>query len=530
MIYDYIIVGGGSAGCALANRLSERKENKILLIEAGKPSHPLSRLPISFAMLIDNPSANWRYRSTPEKGTSNREIPVPRGKLLGGSSSINGLVYVRGQQLDYDIWAQMGNKGWSFDDVQPFFKKLENYQNNCDEIRGTDGPVKISEVNERNPIYEALFETGVKMGIPLNKDYNSEDQEGFAYTQTTIFNGERMSAKVAYLDPIKSRKNLSIKTNSLVSKIIIEKKTAKGVEFLINGKIERVFANKEIIICGGAINSPQILELSGIGNPEILNKININLIHELNGVGENLRDHIGPRLVYKVTKSKLSYNERARGLNLIKQVFNYVFKKDGFLVLPSAPVLGFLKTKPELASPDIQVHFIPYRVVLKNGKRLLGEDPGITCTINQNRPDSQGSIHIVSNNPQTHPEIKFNFLSKSSDRECLVDGVKLIRKIMNSTQLQEYCGEELQPGSDFSTDDDILQFIRDKAETLYHPSGTCKMGNDKMSVVDNKLKVRGINKLRIADASIMPTLISGNTNGVCMMIGERCADFILKNN
>ncbi len=527
--FDYIVVGGGSAGCALANRLSANKINNVLLIEAGKTSHPLSRMPVSFAMLIDNPSANWRYRSEPEPGTSNRQIPVPRGKLLGGSSSINGLVYVRGQKLDYDTWAQMGNRGWSYDDVLPYFKKLENYQNDCDDTRGINGPVKISQVKDRNPIYKALFKTGERLGIPFNKDYNSDEQEGFAYTQTTIYNGERMSAKVAYLDPIKSRNNLTVLTNSLVSKVIINNKTAEGIEVFRKNKKEVFYANKEVIICGGAINSPQILELSGIGNPNILKKLGIELSHTLIGVGENLRDHIGPRIVYRIKQPGLSYNERARGFNLIKQVSNYFFKKDGFLTLPSAPVLGFLKTKPELASPDIQLHFIPYRVVLENGKRKLGKDPGITCTINQNRPDSQGSIHIKSNDPQKYPEIKFNFLSKSSDCETLIEGFKLIRKLMNSDEVQQFCGEELQPGYKTSSDEEILKFIRDKAETLYHPSGTCKMGNDKLAVVDNKLKVYGINNLRVADASIMPTLISGNTNGVCMMIGERCADFILQN-
>ena len=528
--FDYIVVGGGSAGCALANRLTSKAENNVLLIEAGKTSHPLSRMPVSFAMLIDHPTANWRFRSKPEITTSNRKIPVPRGKLLGGSSAINGLVYVRGQKLDYDIWAQMGNRGWSSDDVLPYFKKLENYQNDCNDDRGKTGPVKITQVTDRNPIYDALFKTGKNLGIPYNPDYNSEEQEGFTYTQTTIHRGERMSAKVAYIDPIKSRKNLTISTESLVTKIIIKDKCAKGVEILKKNKKEIFYARKEVIICGGAINSPQILELSGIGNPEVLKKNGIEICHELNGVGENLRDHIGPRIVYRIIKPGLSYNERARGINLVKQVLSYFFQKDGFLTLPSAPVLGFLKTKPELASPDIQLHFIPYRVVLENGKRTLGKDPGITCTINQNRPDSQGSIHISSKKPEDHPEINFNFLSKKSDCETLVKGFKLIRKLMNSSEVQEFCGEEIQPGKIVSTDDEILQFIRDKAETLYHPSGTCKMGNDKMAVVDNKLRVYGIKNLRVADASIMPTLISGNTNGPCMMIGERCADFILQNN
>jgi choline dehydrogenase len=525
--FDYIIVGAGSAGCAVANRLSENKDNKVLLIEAGRASHPVSRLPASFALLIDNPLANWRYRSEPEENTSNREIPIPRGKLLGGSSSINGLVFVRGQKLDYDTWAQMGNTGWSYDEVLPFFKKMENYQGKSSELRGKEGPLKVSEVSDRNPIYDALFKSGEVNGIPFNEDYNGEDQEGIGYTQTTIYKGERMSAEVAYLKPIKSRDNLTISTNSLVTKLLFEGKTCIGVELKNKNKLTKFHALKEVILCGGAINSPQILELSGIGNPSILKEKNIDPIHKLMGVGENLRDHIAPRIVYKVDKPGIAYNDKARGLNLVKQVFKYVFKKDGFLTLPSAPVVGFFKTRKELASPDIQVHFIPYRVVLKDGKRTLGKEPGITCTVNQNRPESKGSIHIKSNNPEEYPSIKYNFLSNSLDRDTLVAGVKLIRNIMQSEPMKEFCSDEIQPGMDFSSDANILQFIRDKAETVYHPSGTCKMGFDENAVVDKELKVHGIKGLRIADASIMPTLISGNTNAACMMIGERCADFIM---
>ena len=527
--FDYIVVGAGSAGCAVANRLSENPKNKVLLIEAGRASHPVSRLPASFALLIDNPLANWRYRSEPEESTANREIPIPRGKLLGGSSSINGLVYVRGNKLDYDTWAQMGNTGWSYDDVLPFFKKMENYQGEVTDIRGSDGPLKVSEVSDRNPIYDGLFKAAEENNIPLNKDYNGEEQEGIGYTQTTIFRGERMSAEVAYLRPIKSRKNLTIVTNSLVTRLLFEEKKCVGLEVKQKNKSIRYLTTKEIILCGGAINSPQILELSGIGNRDILEEKGISVIHELKGVGENLRDHIAPRIVYKITKPGIAYNDKARGLNLLKQIANYVFKRDGFLTLPSAPVVGFFKTRKELAAPDIQVHFIPYKVVLENGKRKLGVEPGITCTVNQNLPESRGSIHIKSKNPEEPPAIKFNFLSNSLDRETLVSGVKLIRKIMNSETMQEFCGEEVQPGKNLDTDEDILNFIKEKAETVYHPSGTCKMGFDQEAVVDKSLKVHGIKGLRIADASIMPTLVSGNTNAVCMMIGERCADFILNN-
>lgn len=525
--YNYIIVGAGSAGCAVANRLSENSENRVLLIEAGRASHPVTRLPASFALLIDNPLANWRYRSEPEESTGNRAIPIPRGKLLGGSSAINGLVYVRGNKLDYDTWAQMGNTGWSYDDVLPFFKKMENYQGELTEVRGGDGPLKVSEVTDRNPIYDGLFKSAEANDIPVNKDYNGDDQEGMSYTQTTIYKGERMSAKVAYLSPIKSRKNLTIITNSLVTKLLFNGKQCVGAEVKNKSKLIQFNASKEVVLCGGAINSPQVLELSGIGDRTILEEKGIQLVHELKGVGENLRDHLGPRLVYNITKPGIAYNDKARGVNLIKQVLKYVFKRDGFLTLPSAPVIGFFKTRKELSAPDVQVHFIPYKVVLNNGKRTLGKEPGITCTVNQNLPESKGSIHIKSSNPEEYPSIKYNFLSSQLDRDTLIAGVKLIRKLMQSESMKEFCDDEIQPGYEFSSDEQILEFIKNKAETLYHPSGTCKMGFDQNAVVDKNLKVHGIKGLRIADASIMPTLVSGNTNAVCMMIGERCADFII---
>ena len=287
-----------------------------------------------------------------------------------------------------------------------------------------------------------------------------------------------MSAEVAYLKPIKSRTNLTISSNSLVTKLLFDGKTCIGVEVKNKNKIFSYNASKEVILCGGAINSPQILELSGVGNPEILEENNITPIHKLMGVGENLRDHLAPRIVYKVIKPGVAYNYKARGFNLLKQIANYIFKKDGFLTLPSAPVVGFFKTRQELASPDIQVHFIPYKVVLNNGKRTLGKEPGITCTINQNRPESKGSIHIKSNSPEEHPSIKFNFLSNQLDKDTLVAGVKLIRKIMQSLPMKEFCDDEIQPGMEFSSDQDILQYIKDKAETVYHPVGTCKMGFD----------------------------------------------------
>ena len=525
--FDYIVVGGGSAGCVLANRLSSDPANKVLLLEAGNKGHFLSRVPVSFSLLIDNPAANWCYRSEPESGTNDRHIPIPRGKLLGGSSAINGLVYVRGQQLDYDTWAQLGNRGWSYADVLPFFKSMESFDKGGSAYRGRSGPLRVTEVADQNPIYEQLFKAGAALGIVRNDDYNGADQEGFSRTQTTSSRGRRMSADFAYLRPIRHRKNLTIKTRALVTRLLFNQKVCIGVEAVIGGKIVKFEARKEVILSAGAINSPQILELSGVGQPAILEKNDIPLVQAINGVGENLRDHIAPRLVFRITKPGIAYNDSARGMNLLKEILKYGINGSGFLNLPSAPVLGFFKTRTELAGPDIQVHFIPYRVVLENGKRKLGEEPGITCTVNQNQPESVGSVHIKSSNPEQHPAIRYNFLSSRHDIDTLVAGVRLVRSIMNTDEMQMYCGEEMSPGSDCSSDEDILAFIRTKAETVYHPVGTCKMGKDAKSVVDEKLRVHQIKNLRIADASIMPTLISGNTNGPCMMIGEKCADFIM---
>jgi choline dehydrogenase len=336
-----------------------------------------------------------------------------------------------------------------------------------------------------------------------------------------------MSADFAYLRPIRRRRNLTIKTRALVTRLLFNQKVCVGVEAVIGKRIVTFEARKEVILSGGAINSPQILELSGVGQPQILEKNNIPLVQAINGVGENLRDHIGPRLVFRITKPGIAYNDAARGMNLLKEILKYGINRSGFLSLPSAPLLGFFKTRTELAGPDIQVHFIPYRVVLENGKRKLGKEPGMTCTINQNQPESVGSVHIKSPDPQQHPAIRYNFLSSRLDIDTLVAGVRLVRDIMNTDQMQMYCGEEMSPGSDCSSDEDVLAFIRNKAETVYHPVGTCKMGKDTKSVVDEKLRVHQIKNLRIADASIMPTLTSGNTNGPCMMIGEKCADFIM---
>ncbi|MFP6708959.1 MAG: GMC family oxidoreductase N-terminal domain-containing protein [Alphaproteobacteria bacterium] len=524
--YDYIIVGAGSAGSALAYRLSENPANKVLLLEAGKASHPFSRVPVSFGLLIDNPAANWRFFSEPEEGTANRAIPLPRGKLLGGSSSINGLVYVRGQTLDYDTWAQRGCRGWSWADVEPLFRRMENYEKGGDGIRGSGGPLSVTEVPDQNPLYDALFDAAVAAGYKRNDDYNGPDQEGIVKTQATISGGRRMSTAHCYLRPAMRRKNLRVVTQAMTLGLILEGRRCVGVRYFHASRRYEAQARAEVILSAGAIGSPQILELSGIGKGEILRRHGIEVQHELGEVGENFRDHINARIQWKVNAPGISFNQRAQGLGLVGQVFKYLTTGGGFLSLPSAPLLAFLKTRPELASPDVQMHLVPYAV--KDPKRRnLHAFPGMTVGCYQLRPESLGSIHIRSADPTAQPAIRFNFLGDPLDRETMVEGFKMMRRIVQAGPMDGYRGEEYSPGAEVDGDAAIEQWIRANSVTAYHPIGTCRMGPGADAVVDEDLKVHGLDGLRIADASIFPTMPSGNTNAPSIMVGEKCADLIM---
>ncbi len=524
--YDYIIVGAGSAGAALAYRLSENASNKVLLLEAGKASHPYSRLPVSFGLLIDNPGANWRFFSEPEEGTANRAIPVPRGKLLGGSSSINGLVYVRGQTLDYDTWAQLGCRGWSWSDVEPLFLRMENYEKGGDGVRGSGGPLSVTEVPDQNPLYDALFQAAETVGYRRNDDYNGPDQEGIVKTQATIWGGRRMSTAHCYLRPAMQRPNLRVETEALTLGLMLNGKRCTGVRYSQNGSLTEARASREVILCAGAIGSPQILELSGIGRPDLLREHGIEVRHELGAVGENFRDHINARIQWKITAPGVSFNEKAQGLGLIGQVMKYLTTGGGFLSLPSAPLLAFLKTRPELASPDVQMHLVPYAV--KDPKRRkLHPFPGMTVACYQLRPESLGSIHIRSADPRAQPAIRFNFLGDPVDRQTMVEGFKMMRRIVQAAPMDAFRGEEYSPGPDVDGDEAIEQWIRENSETAYHPIGTCRMGPGPNAVVDETLRVHGLDGLRIADASIFPTMPSGNTNAPSIMVGEKCADLIM---
>ena len=522
--FDFIIVGAGSAGCALANRLSADERTSVLLIEAGKASHPLSPVPVSFSNLIANPKANWCFQSEPEPAMSGRSLPVPRGRLLGGSSAINGLVYVRGQPLDYNTWAQLGNRGWSFDDVLPIFQRMESYESGSDEWRRQGGPLHISEVSDQNPLYDALVAAAQEIGLPHNPDYNGVDQTGICTTQTTIRNGRRMSAAVAYLAPAKSRPNLAVVTEAMAERLVLEDKRCTGVIYSSGASQVECHARAEVILCSGSIKSPQLLELSGIGAPHLLKSHGIEVRHSLTGVGERLRDHIAPRMGWKVTERGVTFNDTARGLGLVWQIVRYALRRDGFLSLPSAPLLGFIKTRPGLESPDVQFHLVPY--VFSPTKRQLLDESGMTITVYQLRPESLGSIHIKSKDPRAAPAIRFNFLSDPLDRQTLVEGIRFARRLMSATAMDRFRGIEFKPGLDLQSDDELIDWVGRTAETAYHPVGTCRMGQDPNAVVDEQLRVHGMEGLRIADGSIMPTLVSGNTNAACIMIGEKAADMI----
>jgi len=433
-IFDYIVVGAGSAGSVLANRLSGDGKNRVLVLEAGRESHPWSRIPIGFARLIENSAANWLYSSEPDEGTGQRRIPIPRGKLLGGSSSINGMVFVRGQSQDYDTWAQLGNRGWSYREVLPIFRDMESYQGDADdEYRGRGGPLKVSESNESGAIYDALIKAAGEVGIAYTRDYNGATQDGIGMTQTTIRGGRRMSTAVCYLDPARRRPNLTIQANALTERLLIEGKRCVGVRYTMQGETFEARAAREVIVSAGSIASPQLLELSGIGQPDHLKALGIAVTHELRGVGENLRDHWAPRMKWRVGRHGVTFNERARGLQAMWQGLLYIFGGKGFLSHPASPMRAFVKTRAGLDSPDAMLAIQP---MLVTPEVKIAREPGITIIAHQMRPESNGSIHIKSADAATPPAIRFNFLSESIDRECLLATMRITRRLMQAPALE----------------------------------------------------------------------------------------------
>ncbi|MFT5445573.1 MAG: choline dehydrogenase [Gammaproteobacteria bacterium] len=524
--YDYIVVGAGSAGSVIANRLTANGRYRVLVLEAGAKSHFWSPIPVGFAKLIDNPAANWLYDSEPEDSTRGRRIPIPRGKLLGGSSSINGMVFVRGQSHDFDHWAQLGNRGWSYDDVLPFFRQMESYEGGGDDkLRGRDGPLKVTVNKESGPLIDALFAASAQAGIPATDDYNGAAQDGIGITQATINGGRRMSTAHCYLEPARSRENLVIETHAHAQDLILEGKACVGVRYFVGDRLREARASREVIVSTGSINSPQLLELSGIGQPEVLRAHGIEVRHELAGVGENLREHYAPRMKWNIKVRGVTYNDTMRGLGMVREALRYAFGRKGFLALSAAPVRAYFRSREGLASPDIGTSFTAFQV---GENYSLHKDPGLTAITHQLRPESKGNIHVKSANARDKPAIRYNFLSDELDRQVTLAAMRITRRMIEAPALDAFRGLELAPGEDVQTDDEMLDWVMQTAETTYHPVGTCKMGTDSMAVVDERLRVKGIAGLRVADASIMPTLTSGNTNAPSIMIGEKAASMLLE--
>lgn len=527
--FDYIVIGAGSAGCAVVNRLSEDPKNQVLVLEAGgKDKNIWIHIPVGYAKTLDMPGLNWRFDTEPEERTYNRKIPIPRGKVLGGSSSINGLLYVRGQHQDYDHWAQLGCTGWSFEQCLPFFKKSENFERGGDDMRGSGGPLNVMDMPSKHELLDAWIDAAEEAGYPRNPDYNGQDQEGFGYYQVTQKAGRRWSAAKAYLAPALKRPNVSLEMEAHVTRLLFEGKRCVGVEVRQGGQLKSFRAGHEVVLSAGAIQSPQILELSGIGQADLLKGHGIDMVHELPGVGENHHDHYLSRPMWRLTKN-VSLNNDSRGIRLVGEVLKYAFGRKGLLTFPAGVVHGFVKTRPELETPDVQYH-IAHASITDIKTRSLEREPGMTCAPCQLRPQSRGHVHIKSADPMAAPSIVCNFLKEYEDQQAMIAGIKIARALVEQPALKDYVKFEITPGEDCRTDDEILDFALRTGATVYHPVGACKMGpeGDRNAVVNPRLQVYGISGLRVADASIMPQLVSGNTNAPAMMIGEKAAAMILE--
>ena len=521
---DYIVVGAGSAGCTVAARLSEDPATRVMLLEAGgEDTNRWIHIPLGFGKTFADPSVNWCFETEPDAGAANRRVFWPRGKVLGGSSSINGMVYIRGQAEDFDHWRQLGNTGWSYDDVLPYFRRAEHNVRGSDRFRGVGGPLCVSDV-EKHPIAEGFIESAMALGFERNDDFNAAQQDGVGYHQTTTRNGRRCSTAVGYLNPAKSRANLHVVTHAHSEKIVFEGKRAVAVQYRQGAASKIVRATREIILCGGAIGSPHLLLLSGVGPAAQLAALGIGVVHDLPGVGQNLQDHYSAPIKFK-SKLPITVNDvMLSNVRKLKVGMQYYMFRKGPLAMISSPAALFAKTRQELATPDVKCSISPFSA--DRPQDGLHPFSGFTMIAYQLRPESRGEIRLKTADPADPPAMVPNYLTDPIDQQTIVEGLKLCRRIAAQPALVRYVAEEFQPGPGVASDIELLHYARQRGGTVYHPTSTCKMGVDAMAVVDPQLRVIGVEGLRIADASVMPTVISGNTNAATIMIGEKLADMV----
>lgn len=528
MEFDFVIVGAGSAGCVIANRLSADARFSVAIVEAGgRDTSPWIHIPVGYFKTMGNPKTDWCYRTEPDPGLNGRSIAWPRGKVLGGSSSINGLLYVRGQARDFNGWRQLGNVGWSWDDVLPYFKRSESWELNGSPLRGSDGPLSVSPTRLKRHVVDAWIESAINAGYRHNEDYNGADQEGVGYFQLTSRNGRRCSSAVAYLNPVKNRPNLKIFTNTPVEQLVFENGQVTGIVARKGGQTIRLKARREVVLSSGAIASPQLLMVSGIGPADELKRHGISVRVGLEGVGKNLQDHLQARPVFKCSVPTINTEIGSlfrQGLIAVR----YAISRTGPMTMAASLGTGFLKTRADLETPDIQFHIQPFSA--DNPADGPHAFSAFTASVLQLRPESVGHIELKSPDMRDYPALHPNYLSTRGDCDTLVEGIRIARNIASHDPLKSLITEEHTPGNHVNNEDydALLDWARQTATTIYHPTGTCKMGSDQMAVVDTRLKVHGLDGLRIADASIMPVITSGNTNAPTIMIGEKVSDMILE--